>query len=220
MVLFGDRMPGATGEQVARSILGRTPDDITYQPTRRRWPVVAWRFPLTFLVTPRRLLRFQADTDAWYERRLTELDGADSATARPILSDAADRLARALTIQGIPAFGLVQPLYGLVEKVVGKAGYGDPGILSGSGGIEVSGMVSDLWQVSRERLDLAEVIRRHGFHGPAEGELSSRVWRDDPAPLHRRVAEYRALPDDHDPQRREQLRHAERLIMVRRIAST
>jgi len=145
MVLFGDRMPGATGEQVARRVLGRTPDDVTYQPTRRRYPVIAWRFPVTFVRIPARLRRFQRETNAWYEQRLDNLAQASLESARAVLRDAADRLEQALTIQGTAAFCVVEPLYGLLEKIIAKAGQGDAGTLSGSGGSEVAGMVTDLW---------------------------------------------------------------------------
>ena len=34
------------------------------------------------------------------------------------------------------------------------------------------------------------MVRNHGFHGPLEGEMSSRVWREDPEPLRRLIREY------------------------------
>jgi phosphohistidine swiveling domain-containing protein len=47
------------------------------------------------------------------------------------------------------------------------------------------------------------VAERHGYHGPSEGEISSRVWREDPAPLQRMVAAYADKPDEEDPVKRD-----------------
>src|SRR4029077_16582161 len=34
------------------------------------------------------------------------------------------------------------------------------------------------------------LIRRHGYHGPDEGNLQSRSWREDPTPVHTMLAQY------------------------------
>jgi pyruvate,water dikinase len=81
----------------------------------------------------------------------------------------------------------------------------------------MAGLVGDIWEASRGRLTVAEVARRHGFHGPAEGELSSRVWRDDPAPLERMVSEYRARPDSEDPAARQQARQTQAVQMASEV---
>ena len=214
LVLLGDRMPGATGRQVATSILGRTPDDLEYHPTRARHPAIAARFPRLFVKAPSTLKREADDIDRWYANRMRDLQ-PPTALPPPRFSPTQPRqLQRALTIQGIMAFAVIEPLFGAVEKIVAKAGRGDVGILSGTGGAESAGMVGDLWDVSRERLQLHEFIARHGFHGPAEGEVSSRVWRQDPTPLHRMIREYANKGDDSDPRARDNQRLPERRQMV------
>jgi rifampicin phosphotransferase len=50
------------------------------------------------------------------------------------------------------------------------------------------------------------VIANHGFHGPLEGEMSSHVWRENPEPLRRLIAEYAARDDSADPFAREAAR--------------
>jgi pyruvate,water dikinase len=80
-------------------------------------------------------------------------------------------------------------------------------------------VVEDIWAMSRDRLDIDEFLLRHGFHGPDEGELSSRVWREDPAPLLALVAAYRNKDDSEDPHlldRARRLRYAaaERHVLV------
>jgi pyruvate,water dikinase len=60
-------------------------------------------------------------------------------------------------------------------------------------------MVADLWECSRDRLDIGSFLARYGHHGPNEGELSSRVWREDPAPVRDLVARYRTRAEESSP---------------------
>ena len=39
------RMPGTSGEATVSSVLGHVPPDMTFHPTRRRYPVMAWKLP-------------------------------------------------------------------------------------------------------------------------------------------------------------------------------
>ena len=71
-------------------------------------------------------------------------------------------------------------------------------------------VVTDLWAVSRDRLSLDEFVLRHGYHGPEEGELSSRVWRLDRSPLEGLLAAYREMGEDRDPRAVERSRGHER----------
>jgi len=50
-------------------------------------------------------------------------------------------------------------------------------------------------RASRAELEIADVVARHGFHGPSEGELSSVVWREGDAPLRKLIERYAARPD-------------------------
>ncbi|MCP9491842.1 MAG: hypothetical protein MSC31_18495 [Solirubrobacteraceae bacterium MAG38_C4-C5] len=53
-------------------------------------------------------------------------------------------------------------------------------------------------------------MRNHGFHGPLEGELAGRVWRDDETPLARMVERYASRPDADSPLMLDGRRRAER----------
>jgi phosphohistidine swiveling domain-containing protein len=61
------------------------------------------------------------------------------------------------------------------------------------------------------------VIRRHGYHGPDEGELSSRTWREDPAPLEALIRQYQrstiANPRAREQQQRERRQAAEQTVL-------
>jgi pyruvate,water dikinase len=64
-----------------------------------------------------------------------------------------------------------------------------------------------------------DVVRAHGFHGPLEGEISGRVWREDDSPLRAMVALYAARDDSEDPKRREADKSRELADMQRRVVS-
>lgn len=215
----GDRVPGTTGEESVVSILGRAPATIRYAPTRRRYAVVAWRLPNTIIRWGKQIRLFAADQDRWYHASLAKVDNADLATSCAIFDEGMSRLDAALVVQTTGILGMIQPLHGAVEKLVAKAGPdADLAVLSGPPGGAEMAVVADIWAASRGRLDASEVARRHGFHGPAEGELSSRVWREDDAPLQALIEAYRQRGDEHDPKsleetRRRRHRDAERRLL-------
>jgi pyruvate,water dikinase len=201
--MLGDRLPGTSGPEAARSLLGRIPNTLTFQPTRRRYPFVALRFPRAFLAAPRQVAAATADTDTWYRASVAGAAGLGLDEARRTLLEAQRRLVDLVTLQTIAVVAGLQPVHDALEKLVTKTGIGDVATLSGGSGAEMLGLVGDLWRVSRAELDLDTVVERHGFHGPLEGELSSHVWREDPSPLQRLVLEYGRRPAEDDPHRRE-----------------
>jgi len=194
----GDRMPGVTGQDAVRSMLGRVPDTITFQPTRRRYPVVAQRLPRTMLRTPGVIRTMAAETDAWWRAQIARLPALSEAETRAVLADGVRTFDRTLSLHSLGLIAVVQPLLVELTKLVEQAGVGDVGKLSGSGGAEMA-IISDIWRASRGELSIAEVIANHGFHGPLEGEVSSRVWREDPEPLQQMIAAYTKLDDAESP---------------------
>jgi pyruvate,water dikinase len=209
--LIGDRMPGTTGPRAAASVIGTVPADLRSHPTRRRYPAVGWRLPRTFATAPRQARRHAAEVDRWYHEHIDTVADLDLGVARALFLDARDKLDASLVLQAKTMFAVAQPLYTALTALIEQAGVGDTATLSGAGGAERA-VISDLWAAAHGRLDLAEVVRRHGFHGPAEGELSSRVWREDDSPLRRMLAFYadRDDPAAEDPQGR-------RVVMHRRV---
>src|SRR5439155_4243764 len=66
---------------------------------------------------------------------------------------------------------------------------------------------------------LAAFLTEHGFHGPNEGELSDRSWREDPTPIVVILEKLASMGDDVDPRSAErraaaQRRAAEREVVV------
>lgn len=196
--LLGDRLPGTTGQESVRSVLGHVPADMEFHPTRRRYPVIAARFPATFLTVPPRVPDFVAEYEQWRRTSLARLSRLDMTEMARLLDEARHRVSRGVVFQTTVLFGVVQPLFDALTRIVTHAGAGDLGALSGTGGAEIT-VVSDIWAASRGRIPIETVVANHGFHGPTEGELSSRVWREDDTPLRRMVQQYAERPDSEDP---------------------
>jgi pyruvate,water dikinase len=213
--LVGDRMPGTTGEEAVRSVFGRAPDEMTWHPTRRRYPFVAAKLPAVFFGSPRRIGTLAADTDRWWRGQVPRLENLSLEQARELFAEASRRFDAALTLQTVGLLGCIQPLYETVVKLVARTGVGDLGVLSGSGGAEIA-IVGDLWDAARGRISIDDVVANHGFHGPREGDIIATVWREDPAPLERLLVEYRRQAAD--PRARAADAERLRAEMQRRLA--
>jgi phosphohistidine swiveling domain-containing protein len=206
--LVGDRMFGTSGREAVEGILGRAPEDMRWHPTRRRYPFVAARLPVVFATTPRRIRCMAAQTDRWWRAELRSIPGIGLDPARAVLAQARARFTGALLLQTLGLLGCIQPLYEALEALVTRTGAGDVAALSGSGGAEMA-IVSALWNASRGAGTLERVIADHGFHGPREGDICARVWREDPSPLVRLLAGYGAREESESPFERERALRAE-----------
>ncbi len=227
---MGDRLPGTSGAAVAEQILGTLPDDFVSHPSLRRLPHIAARLPGIALRAPGNVRRLTADTGQWWSKavhRQLTLEGA-----RKQFSECLARFDDCMTAHIQCVFAAVQPLYDQVQRLADSVG--DPAladqVLTGQGMHAELDMVNDIWEMSRGRLELTAFLDRHGYHGPNEGEISSRVWREDPEPLARIVGSYAAQPESESPAsivslRIQQRREAEhellgRLTAARRAAAT
>jgi rifampicin phosphotransferase len=215
LALLGDRMPGASGEQVVRSLFGHVPATMAFHPTARRYPFVAVRLPASFATQPRRVRELVGDYDAWWSARIRALERADAALAAAWLREAAVRMERAVVVQSVAVLTCVQPVYEALANLVRAAGVDGLSLLSAPPGGAESAVVADLWKASRGELSVARVAARHGFHGPHEGELSARVWREDHATLERLIDRYRDRADSEAPARKEAERDRERAARER-----
>ena len=135
-----------------------------------------------------------------------------------LLRQAWDRHVAALCVQTSASLGVMQPLYEAATAIAARWG-GDASVLTGPPGGAEMAVVADIWAMSRNRLELDVFLKRHGFHGPAEGELSSKIWREDPAPLLAMVQAYRAKDESQNPARLESERRrrhasAERTVLA------
>jgi pyruvate,water dikinase len=202
LAAVGDRMPGTTGEVAIAGMLGEAPATMAFAPTKCRYPIIAYRLPRAALRTPRTVRLLAPQIEVWWRSEIPRLVDTDLAGAVAIFDNAARRFSETMTAHGIALFATITPLINALTSLVQRTGVGDVGVLSGTGGAEMR-MVDDIWKASRGELTLDQVVASQGFHGPLEGEISSRVWREDPAPLAAVIERYATTEDSASPLARE-----------------
>ena len=172
---------------------------MTFAPTRRYFANVLLRFPASFVSLPRRLVRLSEAQTPWWRSSVERVAGLDEHGTRALLRDAFTHLDRATGMQIVSTFSAVQPVHDALERVIEQLGAVDASAITAPvGGAEME-VVGDIWRASRGEFEIDEVVRRHGFHGPMEGELSSVVWRERDAPLRRMVEQYAVRSEEDSP---------------------
>jgi phosphohistidine swiveling domain-containing protein len=196
-------MPGTTGPDAVASMLGRVPDTLAFHPTRRRYPTIGAKLPIAAATSPQRIRALARETSAWWSAETATVASASRAEATARFQSAYRRFENIMTIHTIALMSLLTPLLQAVTALVERTGVGDVGALSGTGGAEMT-MIEDIWRASRGEMSLQDVVAAHGYHGPFEGEISSRVWREEPAPLLRMIEGYLEKQASESPLLREQ----------------
>ncbi len=221
---FGDSMPGTSADAVETQIFGarlKTAEIGTAESSTnwRRYPVVAAKMPPAARRSRREMLALAGPTDDWW-RSAVSGTGRTTAELLALLRDAQERIVHIgahHTVLSMLAFAA----YEQVRLLSVHAGL--PGLeteLLGADGADDSPearTVEDLWALSRDRIGRAEFLDRHGFHGPAEGELATPSWRQQDAPLEALLATYRKRADDDSPAAGRADRRAVRRAAERRL---
>lgn len=208
---IGDLMPGTDGDAVEEQILGGLHSGIPPANTRRRYLVVALKMPRLAVGIPKTLARVRRETLAWWVQNTSPGALADAAGAPARFADARRRFQEIMRPHAAATM-LCQAAYEQVRLVAVAAGL--PGLetslVTGYGDFEEAQIAIDLWEVSRGGMTLERFVADHGYHGPNEGTLHSKSWREDDTPLRKLVETYRTMPDDADPHSIGQERTAQR----------
>jgi pyruvate,water dikinase len=190
---MGDQMPGSSGAAVEEQYFASA-RDIPSSRDVKRLPLVIGKVPYSAWRAHRRVRALAATTEAWWAASVVPGTVADP---RAMLREAIARLEviiRAHTIVSMIGQGTFEQVRRMCSSA-GAAGL-ELELTTAEDAVHESAMISDLWSVAHGRLGMPEFLARHGFHGPAEGQLASRSWREDPAPLEALLEAYRsrALP--------------------------
>lgn len=186
-----DRMPGGDPDAFELQMLGSVREDAASEPTRARYPSVLRHLPPAVVLVGRRVRAHRRDTHAWWLEVTGSRAPTDLAGARALFVEAVHRFVSVTTDHSTALF-LGQAAYQQLTDLAADAGLaGHELALATTGDAEEAVMVRDVWAAAAGELDLHELLARHGFHGPGEGELSGRSWRDDPAPLLALIDTYR-----------------------------
>ncbi|HEX3614789.1 MAG TPA: PEP-utilizing enzyme [Sporichthyaceae bacterium] len=217
---MGDRIPGTSGAAIAAQVFGAVPDGLAFTPTRRRYPVVAVRMPSAFLRMPGLLRAAALQTEHWWRDQVRQGPELDLDQALAQLAAGARRFQDNITLQASTLFCVVQPLYEVLDRLVRSLGLGDVTALAGGyGEVPEAEIVTGLWRASRGEVPLEDLLLRHGFHGAREGEIASRVWREEPASLVRLMGDYAARDDADDPRLRGAQLQQDRQELERQIVA-
>jgi len=208
---LGDRMPGTSGDAIEDQIFGQVRPGVRSDVVRGRYPVVAVKLPWNASRLVGRLQDATGPVERWWRASVRPGALGSRAAAQAALREAAARFEAVMRPHTLAAM-LCQALYEQLRVAAERAGR--PGLelslVTGYGQMAETAVVSDLWEVSRERLSLDQFVARHGYHGPDEGELSARVWRLNREPLEGLLRSYRELGEDRDPRLVERERAASR----------
>lgn len=186
-------MPGSSAESFDEQFfgVGRQSRSTKGALNLRRVPAILTRLPVNAIRSARAIDRYATEIDFWWQEQVNA-DDRSADELRSALRDAFDRwraVVRAHALISFVAQGLYEQLRVLCEKA------GCPGLemrlVRGVDEVYEAGTVSDLGHVARGDLTMNQFLSVHGFHGPAEGELSSQSWRENPRPLESLLAAYR-----------------------------
>ena len=160
----------------------------------------------------KRLLHALADEiEKWWRVQVQpgSIDSLDK--AQFALRDAVGRYEKVMRPHTFVSF-FGQALYDQLTQVAQKAGKKglELSLATGYGNMVETQVVSDLWEVSRNRLDLDEFIMRHGYHGPLESDIACKVWRINRQPVEALVKSYREMGEEKNPQYAERERAKKR----------
>jgi pyruvate,water dikinase len=216
--VMADAMPGTSANAMEEQLLGTVRPGVANRPRRGRYPIVAMSLPRAARRLPKQLAALRAETDAWWRSSVAEAAAADASQCRALLAEAMGRFEAVMDPHAVGTM-LCQALYEQVTKLATKAGRPElAGELVTGGEVEEAVVVADLWDVAHDRLSMTAFLDRHGYHGPNEGQVSSRSWREDAAPLDGQVAGLRALGPDASPavvaERRARAREAAQAALL------
>lgn len=219
----GDGMPGSSGDMIEEKLFGKEPEGGSRKTASDylRYPIVAAKLPRAARRAPRELPAMRADHGDWWRREVIDAPPHDLAGAQRLLREAADQFIAVGELHAtatLVASALLDELGDLAERSTGDRSLAMD-LATGYGSMEETALIRDLWEASRGRLDIDEVVRRHGYHGPDEGDLSSRTWREDRAPLAAILRSYAKKASFEDPRTREarqleRRRTAERALLA------
>ncbi|MCH2172702.1 PEP-utilizing enzyme [Myxococcota bacterium] len=182
---MADLQPGTSGEALERHYFGAVRPDAPSHASVRRYPAIALKLPFLWRRIPGQLQALYDDCHAWWQQTVAAGPLDDEAAAKGILAEAYRRfcwVARPHSALALLAGALTQQVSRLAER----AGHTEL-LLDALGGYDSVEFetIGDLLEVKQGQLPMAEFLRRRGYQGPQQGELSSVSWREDPTPVER-----------------------------------
>jgi pyruvate,water dikinase len=197
---MGGLLPGSGPDAIAKQLLGEVPAGVPLARSKRRMGHVLARMPKEMITIRKDVISRAKPMHDWWESTVPKLATMDEATVKATLAEADDRFTEAIKIQAGGVFIGVQGVYDQLLMLINKAGLDAAqanAITAGQGSHAETEIIFDLWRLGNGQLDLDTFIKRHGYHGPEVGEISSVSWRENPEPIRRLAEQYKGRPDPH-----------------------
>ncbi|WP_344607995.1 PEP-utilizing enzyme [Sporichthya brevicatena] len=210
---MGDRLPGTSADAIAKQLLGEVPAGISIPHTRKRLPAVAVKMPKAFAGIRKEALRDTAHTQAWWQEHIRAMDSRDLEATKRALDDARKKQIEMTKVQARAVFVGVQSIYDQLLALIAKSGISEEqanALMAGQGSHAETEIIADLWDLGRDKMTLEAFLDKHGYHGLGEGQLISKMWREDPEPVLRLAKQYSARPDSEHPHLMAEKRTRER----------
>jgi pyruvate,water dikinase len=187
------RMPGVEPDDVERDLLGSVRPGI---PSERgagmRLPIIAAKLPRVIFRTGALVRQLNERNRTWWR---TEVAPGNSTDPLRRLQVSADMFGEAFPLHSRVRF-LVPAAERLVTVLMRQSGFDDLAALSGGfGNVAETALADDLWRVSRGELSIDDFLGEYGFHGPNEGNVFTRSWREQPERVAALVDSFRSRED-------------------------
>jgi pyruvate,water dikinase len=220
---IGDAVPGANGDDLVRRMFGETAV-ASRQPSSWtaaiRYPIILGKSPWAVVCAAVGMNSQRVRYQSWWHRSVFDDPPRGRAEALQHLRLAVERYVEITaqhTIVSLAGQTVAERIDALAVRAWGDASR-SADLITGYGDVEEVTLMADLRELARGESTIQEFVRRYGFHGPDEGQLRSRVWREDPTLLERLVDTYRtgSVPD---PRGRESERRSLRVATERELLS-
>jgi phosphohistidine swiveling domain-containing protein len=194
--LVGDRIPGSSGDIMEEKVFGNPatgPPQSKPLAIKARYPLVLAKFMQAGWTSSRVLPGKLEDMRAWWRQATLDGPPADLEAAQRLMIESVERFEDVdlhHCVVSVIAPGMLEALAKLADDAVGDPSLG-PVLASGFGGMEETKIISDVWAASQRRMDVAEILRRHGFNGQDAGKVETISWREDAAPIEAMIRGYR-----------------------------
>jgi phosphohistidine swiveling domain-containing protein len=224
---IGQRMPGTDGDTVVQQMFGEPRGTIDVGQSAMSRLRAKLRYPVILVSTVSSAYRHRKhirprreEIRAWWRRGTVESPPTTIAGAQRLLREAAENFVSIGTMH--TTLSLVGQAFGEQVELLALTAFGNreraAELMTGYGSVDETEVIADLWSLANGELPMTEFVARHGYHGPNEGNLPSRVWREDQTPLWLLANRYRCreAPHPHQVWQRQQRirRTAEREMLA------
>ena len=199
---MGGRLPGTGADAIARNLLGEVPSGLPLENTLKHLASVARHMPYALITVRKDVIERTKPIKLWWQNSVRSFDTLDEAQARATFAEAHQVFTEMIRVQAGAVFIGVQSVYDQLLALIKTAELDSAqanALVAGQGSHAETDVIFDLWRMGRGDLSLDAFLAMHGYHGPHEGEVSARVWREDPAPVIRLAGQYGGRDEDQNP---------------------